>query len=377
MTDVVSATASYERWMALQTAVVRKDLALKHERMSDSPFVFLRATFYRWIELFPTVCSELMDSPHVTAVGDLHIENFGTWRDREGRLVWGVNDLDEASPLPYANDLVRLATSVALGIHRGDLRLRFGEACAAICEGYLSSLDCGGEPIVLSERHRALRDVALSDARDPKKFWARMEALPRVTRVAPDVVRVLEQALPDRGVPYTVRTRVAGVGSLGRPRFVALAAYEGGWLAREAKAWLPSAAAPDARRRGKAAITLLRDGTRSPDPAWSIRESWIVRRLAPDCSRIEIDDLPKRRDEWKLLRAMGWETANIHLATPNVRRTVARDLRRRHSRWLERATAAMGDATMSDWKAWVRDGRASSAFRRRSTGNPSPRHTPR
>jgi hypothetical protein len=229
----------------------------------------------------------------------------------------------------------------------------------------------------LSERHRALRDVALSDARDPKTFWARMEALPRVTRVAPDVVRVLEQALPDRGVPYTVRTRVAGVGSLGRPRFVALAAYEGGWLAREAKAWLPSAAAPDARRRGKAAITLLRDGTRSPDPAWSIRESWIVRRLAPDCSRIEIDDLPKRRDEWKLLRAMGWETANIHLATPNVRRTVARDLRRRHSRWLERATAAMGDATMSDWKAWVRDGRASSAFRRRSTGNPSPRHTPR
>jgi hypothetical protein len=377
MTDVISATASYERWMVLHTAIVRRDLALKHQRMADSPFVFLRATFYRWVDLFPTVCSDLMDSPHLMAVGDLHVENFGTWRDREGRLVWGVNDLDEASSLPYVNDLVRLATSVALGIDRGDLRLRFGDACEAICDGYLSSLDCGGEPIVLSERHRALRDVALSEARDPKKFWANMEELPRTTRVTPDVVRVLEQALPDRNVPYTVRTRVAGVGSLGRPRFVALAEYEGGWLAREAKAWLPSAAAPGAGRRGKAAIALVRDGTRSPDPAWSIRGSWIVRRLAPDCSRIEIDDLPGRRDEWKLLRAMGWETANIHLATPKVRKKVSRDLRGRRKRWLERATAAMAEATISDWKTWVRDGPASSAFRRRSPESPSPRHRPR
>jgi hypothetical protein len=377
MMDVVSATESYERWMAAYTSVVRKDLALKHVRMGESPFVFLRATFYRWIESFPHVCRNLMDAPHVIAVGDLHIENFGTWRDREGRLVWGVNDLDEASSLPYVSDLVRLATSVALGIERGDLRLRFGQACEAICEGYLSSLDRGGEPIVLSERHRALREVALSEARDPKTFWAKMEELPRVTRVAPDVVRILEQALPDRNVPYTVRTRVAGVGSVGRPRFVALAAYEGGWLAREAKAWLPSAAARGARRRGKAAIALLRDGTRSPDPAWSIRGSWIVRRLAPDCSRIEVDDLPKRRDEWKLLRAMGWETANVHLATPDACKSVSRDLRSRNRRWLERATAAMAEATISDWKAWVRDGQAWSVFRRRSAENPSPRHRPR
>ena len=46
-------------------------------------------------------------------VGDLHVENFGTWRDVEGRLVWGVNDFDEAYALPYTNDLVRLVASVA------------------------------------------------------------------------------------------------------------------------------------------------------------------------------------------------------------------------------------------------------------------------
>src|SRR4030095_12399889 len=100
--------------MASHIAVVQKDLALKHQRMSASPFVFLRATFYRWVELFPSVCSDLMYSPQLTAIGDLHVENFGTWRDREGRLVWGVNDLDEASTLPYVSDLVRLATRGAL-----------------------------------------------------------------------------------------------------------------------------------------------------------------------------------------------------------------------------------------------------------------------
>lgn len=35
------------------------------------------------------------------AIGDLHVENYGTWRDAEGRWVWGVNDFDEAFPMAY------------------------------------------------------------------------------------------------------------------------------------------------------------------------------------------------------------------------------------------------------------------------------------
>jgi hypothetical protein len=26
--------------------------------------------------------------PRVLGVGDIHLENFGTWRDAEGRMVW-------------------------------------------------------------------------------------------------------------------------------------------------------------------------------------------------------------------------------------------------------------------------------------------------
>ena len=110
------ATKSYEAWLAKRTPIVEADLALKHKQMSAEIFSFLRATYYRWIELWPNVCADLAKAPVVLAIGDLHIENFGTWRDEEGRLVWGINDFDEAFALPYTNDLLRLAVSAHLAI---------------------------------------------------------------------------------------------------------------------------------------------------------------------------------------------------------------------------------------------------------------------
>jgi len=52
------------------------------------------------------------------------------------------------------------------------------------------------------------------------------------------------------------------------------------------------------------ATTLLRRAVRAPDPYFGVRGPWIVRRLAPDCTRIELVTLAKERDELKLLRAM-------------------------------------------------------------------------
>src|SRR6202040_1164104 len=96
-------------------------LELKHKRMAEGPFPFLRATFYRWAQLWPELCPRLAATPRGLGVGDLHVENFGTWRDSEGRLIWGVNDFDEACSLPYANDLVRLAVSAQLAIAANEL----------------------------------------------------------------------------------------------------------------------------------------------------------------------------------------------------------------------------------------------------------------
>ena len=85
--------------------------------MRSAPFPFLRATYYRWAQIWPEVCRRAATAPVALAVGDLHVENFGTWRDIEGRLIWGINDFDEAWRLPYTNDLIRLATSALLAQH--------------------------------------------------------------------------------------------------------------------------------------------------------------------------------------------------------------------------------------------------------------------
>lgn len=92
LTPVVTATVDYDDWLRSQVDVLEADLHLKHRQMASSPFIFLRATFYRWGPLWRDTCPDLVETPRVLAVGDLHVENFGTWRDKEGRLVWGVND---------------------------------------------------------------------------------------------------------------------------------------------------------------------------------------------------------------------------------------------------------------------------------------------
>ena len=106
--EIVRATREYEAWLSKRISVVRWQLTDKHQKMAHDPTQFLRGTFYRWTQIFADVCPELSRSTEVLAVGDLHIASFGTWRDRFGRLAWGVDDFDESHRLPYANDLVRI-----------------------------------------------------------------------------------------------------------------------------------------------------------------------------------------------------------------------------------------------------------------------------
>src|SRR6266851_9730349 len=151
--NVVKATRQFEAWLGKRTPLVKKDLRTKHEAMKSSAFRFLRATYYRWAQIWPKVCPDPAKSPQVLAVGDLHVENFGTWRDIEGRLIWGVNDFDEAYPLPYTNDLVRLAASAHMAIAENRLAIEHKDACSAILTGYTECLKAGGRAFVLAEQH--------------------------------------------------------------------------------------------------------------------------------------------------------------------------------------------------------------------------------
>jgi uncharacterized protein (DUF2252 family) len=310
--NIVKATQDYEEWLTQHTQLIKGDLRLKHRSMAEASFpYFLRATYYRWAQVWPAVCADLAKAPTVLAVGDLHVENFGTWRDAEGRLIWGVNDFDEACTLPYTNDLVRLAVSALLSIKVEHLNVKGKAACAAILEGYEESLEKHGRPFVLEEENGWLREIATNELRDPVHFWRKLDALRPMRGKIPSSARAaLEQLLPARGLDYEVVHRVAGLGSLGRIRLVAIAEWCGGRIAREVKAlapssvcWAQTTSAPAIRYQA-----IVQNSVRCPDPFVHVRGTWLIRRLSPHCSRIELDDLPKDRDELALLFAMGWET---------------------------------------------------------------------
>src|ERR1700687_5046884 len=152
--NVIKATHDFERWLAKQIPLVRRDVALKHAHMAESSFSFFRATFYRWLQLWHENCLDVAGAPKVLAIGDLHIENFGTWRDQEGRLIWGVNDLDEAWPGPYTLDLIRLTTSAYLAISGEHLGLTKREAAEAIEEGYRDGLNAGRRAFVVQDAEK-------------------------------------------------------------------------------------------------------------------------------------------------------------------------------------------------------------------------------
>lgn len=90
----------------------------KFRKMAASPFAFYRGSaclFYA--DMTGSFADEsYLDGPtsRVWIHGDLHAENFGTYMNASGVLVFNVNDFDEAYVGPYVWDLKRFAASLAL-----------------------------------------------------------------------------------------------------------------------------------------------------------------------------------------------------------------------------------------------------------------------
>jgi hypothetical protein len=351
-----AATSEYESWLGKQLKLLPGDLQQKHAAMRKALFPFFRATYYRWAQLWPDVCKNLHSAPAVLAVGDLHVENFGTWRDIEGRLIWGINDFDEAWRLPYTNDLVRVVASAQIA------GVAAKRAASSVLSGYRTALISGGRPLVLAENNLDLRQMAVARLKDPGVFWSKLQEFPVWREKMPKIVRRgLRRAAPSSARELRIVHRVAGLGSLGRQRFAALAHVDGGFIAREAKPLAPSACVWAEGRKSSAPILypeILACAVRCHDPFVRIRDRWIFRRLAPDCSRIELTDLPRAVDEESLLYYMGWETANIHLGTLSGKRILA-DLKKHKGPWLARAARAMVKATTADWQEWKKAARKS------------------
>ena len=88
----------------------------KYRKMASDPHAFYRGTaclFYADVTQHDDP-SPRSRSGRIWVHGDLHVENFGTYLNADGRLVFDVNDFDEAYLGRFTWDLQRFAASLAL-----------------------------------------------------------------------------------------------------------------------------------------------------------------------------------------------------------------------------------------------------------------------
>jgi len=339
----------YEDWLRAHCRVVKADLKEKHRKMRKNAFAFLRGTYFRWARTIESVCPELAKAPVVACVGDIHVENFGTWRDADGRLVWGVNDYDEAAFMPWAFDLVRLATSACLS---APARADVAHVVTVVLDGYRAGL-ADPRAALLDQHAGWLRKFAEPSGRTGIEFWRAVDASPPAD--PPRTVRAaLARSLPDDATRVRFASQTKGGGSLGRPRFLAIAEWNGGRVVREAKAYVPSAwiwAHGKKEPREPWFVDLARGSFRSPDPFSCARAGFVIRRVAPDARKIELADVAGRAPSDRFLASMGADLAAVHAADPRSP-TIFDDLHARSGPWLLQAVKAAVQHTEQDYAAW-------------------------
>ena len=226
--------------------------------MAASAFAFLRGSYPVWLDRFATDAAH--DAPPVPlGVGDLHVENFGTWLAPAGE-AFGVNDYDETGPVPFTNDLVRLATSAVLAVRAGHLRLDPKDIAEHLWAGYGASQG-GAAGVAFGDESvphvAAVAAMWRAAHPDTAQFWKRIDALPDAPPGAsPEPVAGF--AL------HTRRIRTAGLGSRDHLRLMLEGELDGERAAFERKPLGPDGGELPRGRRPEARSAALRRGAGAP-----------------------------------------------------------------------------------------------------------------
>ncbi|MGE5696416.1 MAG: DUF2252 domain-containing protein [Candidatus Sericytochromatia bacterium] len=200
----------------------------KFRKMAADPFAFYRGSacvFYadivqredRWVD---------EQTGRIWIQGDLHAENFGTYMDGSGVLIFDVNDFDEAYIGHFTWDLQRFAASVALMCWQKalsdneirDLIATFVTAYLRQVRWFIKSDDDSSFSLNLETAKGAVR-TALQSARLSTRAQMLDRAFERYLQTIPETKRF-------RGIAYDVKDIIAktgyGIGSAGLPTYTVL-----------------------------------------------------------------------------------------------------------------------------------------------------------
>ena len=317
-------------------------LALKYRKMAATPFGYFRGTNHlfhghwpgeRWLDRMPAVWLN----------GDLHIENFGTYRGDNRLVYFDIGDFDDGALGPAGRDLVRFMVGVHMAGHEmGFGARRAGELNRIFLDAYRSALLAGkarwierrtaggviGELLIKLERRTqadllAKRTVMRKGKRRLKTDTGKALALPQQERAR--VTGFMKRFAQGRAHPgffkvLDVAQRVAGVGALGLKRYVVLVHGDGGSDGAaliDLKSQNGSTLAPRLKQRQPrfpseaARVVEIENRMQAVDPAFltAVRiggRSFTLRELQPSADKLDLSTThPDRFAFESVIAAMG------------------------------------------------------------------------
>jgi len=121
-------------------------LAMKYAKMAQSQFIFLRGACHLFYDSLPDL-PLFQEAPLAWCCGDLHFENFGSYKGDNRLVYFDINDYDEAALAPVTWDMVRLLTSIQCGADALNATAAEALAVSRSClEAYRSAL-INGKPL--------------------------------------------------------------------------------------------------------------------------------------------------------------------------------------------------------------------------------------
>lgn len=317
-------------------------LALKYQKMRSSPFGFLRASCHLFYARVPK--TELFKAAPLTWIcGDLHLENFGSYKGNNRLSYFDLNDFDEAALAPASWELLRMLTSLLVGAESLSIQPSDSRAlCSIFLNSYAATLAAGKAYWVESETAQGMiREllVGLTNRKrvdflqsrtllkgkkrvlklDGKKALAVSD--PQRKAVTDFMARFAKtQTEPEFFKVLDVARRIAGTGSLGVNRYAILVAGKGtpdGHYLLDLKQALESSVAThflssqpqwpseahrivEIQRRMQAVSVALLQPVRLGE------DSYVIRELQPQEDRVSLDRTHQTLEELELVvRNMG------------------------------------------------------------------------
>jgi uncharacterized protein (DUF2252 family) len=322
---------------------------LKYKAIRESSFRFLRGTCHLFYEDISNQYS-LPPSPHSWLCGDLHLENFGSFRGIDRDVYFDIGDFDEAILGPALYDLSRLLVSVLVACRNSDYKKSDTDILLnAIITGYCNTLKTGKpvtvenetatglvksllDKVALRNEKEIVKDKADKESGYEKLVIDNKKTFSLEDSFKTELIKKIQAWLDEtRGKDlrkiHDAAIHIAGTGSIGVNRYMALSSdtTTGNKYLLVIKQALPSSLqqfiqvkqpgwSNDAQRINEVQFR-MQHVTPGGLGSFTFRNDWYITKwVQPEADKINFDNfLSKQKEQLELMDTIGCLTASAQL----------------------------------------------------------------